>query len=85
MNSLPSLRARATTAQPVETHVAKSQRPVLGVPAFADERHATYGDCADLWAAPTGRGTEKKRSGQSLLVLFSFFSLSSFFNTVNLV
>lgn len=85
LNSLPSLRARATTAQPVETHMAKSQWPVLGVSASADEGHATYGNCSDLWAAPTSWRTEKKGSGYLLLSSFSLSLFFIFLNTVDLM
>lgn len=62
--SLPSLGARATTTQPVKTHMAEGQRPIPGITAFADEGHAANGDCANFRTAPTSWRTEKERSGE---------------------
>lgn len=73
LHSLPSPRAREAAAQPAETHVAESQRPVPGVPAAADEGHAEDGNRAHLGAAPAGGRAEKKGSGYLLLSSFSFY------------
>lgn len=48
MYSVSHVGARAAAAQPVETHLAARQRPVPGVAAAADARHATHRERAEL-------------------------------------
>lgn len=81
--SLSQAGVGAAAAQPAETHVAESQRPVPGVPAPPHEGHAEDRERAVIRAAPPGGGDEEERPGtrhthrpRQCLIYFSLLCLS---------